>query len=106
MCYVIENFQPTFTHLRYYPRLRVMFFFRNVRKIFVLASLFFNSLTLLNYSQVSLNFFNSFFLKSFTLIPVSPLQVRSTPVKLNFSHSLQFWALTGSLFLYNYNKNS
>lgn len=101
MCYVIENFQPTFTHLRHYPHLRIIFFSRNIYKHFVLTTLFFNNLPFANWPQTQLNFFNNFFIKSFTLVTVSQLQIKSNPIKLNFPNSLQFWALTGSLFLYN-----
>jgi hypothetical protein len=101
MCYVIENFQPTFTHLRYYPYLRIIFFSRNIYKHFVLATLFFNNLFFVNWPQIQLNFFNNFFIKSFTLVTVSQLQIKSNPIKLNFCNSLQFWALTRSLFLHN-----
>ena len=100
MCYVIENFQPMFTHLRYYPYLRVLFFFRNLYKHFILVSLFFNNLVFTYWPQTSLNFFNNFFIKNFTLVIAPHLQIKSNPIKLNFPNSLQFWALTRSLFLY------
>ena len=101
MCYVIENFQPTFTHLRYYPYLRIIFFSRNIYKHFVLVTLFFNNLLFVNWPRTQLNFFNNFFIKSFTVVTASQLQIKSNPIKLNFCNSLQFWALTGSLFLHN-----
>ena len=101
MCYVIENFKPNFSYLRYYPYLRIIFSFRNIYKNFALASLFFTSSIFNNWPQIPLSFFTFFFIKGFTLVTAPQLQTKSTPIKLNFSNSLQFWALTKSLMLYN-----
>lgn len=105
MCYVIENFKLNFSYLRYYPCLRIIFFYRNIYKNYTLNSLFFNNLIFNNWSQIPLNFFTIFFIKGFTLVTTSQLQMKSTPIKLNFSNSLQFWALTKSLRLYNQYKH-
>ena len=106
MCYVIENFKPNFSYLRYYPYLRIIFFFRNIYKNFALTSLFFTNLIFNNWLQTPLSFFTFFFIKGFTLVAAPQLQTKSTPIKLNFSNSLQFWALTKSLTLYNQHKQS
>lgn len=101
MCYVIENFNHQLPSLKWSLRYRAIFFFRNSHRF---TTLLFN-LVYSNpfatkdqfYAQTQLPYIKYFFKRMFFSLPYRLNRRFHSPIVLNLSKSLQYWALQNSL---------
>ena len=101
MCYVIENFNSQFTSLKWSLRYRAIFFFRNSHRFttLIFTLVYSNPFTTRGqlYTQTQLPYIKYFFKRMFFSLPCRLSKRFHSPLVLNLSKSLQYWALQSSL---------
>jgi hypothetical protein len=104
MCYVIENFQTNLQTLKWYVRIKALFFLRNVNRFFnLLSALCYNYSTqhvLHPQFLFRIKFVRYFFTKMFFIIPNTVSTRFKVPFVLNIFKSFQYWSLQKLLLMF------
>ena len=94
MCYVIENFSPKFTSLRWFIRMGIFFILRNIRHIFNVTLFLFSNFFLnnnLNLKKKQLNYLlKGFFSKTPFRVLSQTNMSRRIPLTVNTHKTLRF----------------